>query len=114
MFSFFKQRPYDRLANPLTEPRDIFVTANFTAPLAPRFSYLAQGREDELQLALTALTKLTTGKVYLGSLRSPNPHRSRCTSALARAFLAEKSPDLRSSTAVLIAYEASRAPRRHP
>ena len=66
MFSFFKQRPYDRLANPLTEPRDIFVTANFTAPLAPRFSYLAQGHEDELQLALTALTKLTTGKVYLG------------------------------------------------
>ena len=66
MFSFFKQRPYDRLANPLTEPRDIFVTANFTAPLAPRFGYLAQGREDELQLALTALTKLTTGKVYLG------------------------------------------------
>ncbi len=114
MFSFFKQRPYDRLANPTTEPRDIFVTANFTAPLAPRFGYLAQGCEDELQLALTALTKLTTGKVYLGSLRSPNPHRSRCTSALARAFLAEKSPDLRSSTAFLIAYEASRAPRRHP
>lgn len=66
MFSFFKQRPYDRLANPTTEPRDIFVTANFTAPLAPNFSYLAQGREDELQLALTALTKLTSGKVYLG------------------------------------------------
>jgi NADH:ubiquinone oxidoreductase, Na(+)-translocating, A subunit len=66
MFSFFKQRPYDRLANPLTEPRDIFVTANFTAPLAPKFEYLVRGREDELQLALTALTKLTSGKVYIG------------------------------------------------
>ena len=66
MFSFFKQRPYDRLANPNAEPRDIFVTANFTAPLAPKFSYLVQGREDELQLALDALTKLTTGKVYVG------------------------------------------------
>ena len=50
MFSFFKQRPYDRLANPNAEPRDIFVTANLTAPLAPKFSYLVHGREDELQL----------------------------------------------------------------
>ena len=37
----------------------------------------------------------------LGSLRPCSLHRSRCTSALARALVAEKSPDLRSSTAVL-------------
>ena len=66
MFSFFKQRPYDRIANPLDTPRDIFVTANLTAPLAPKFAYLVKGREDELQLALDALTRLTPGKVYLG------------------------------------------------
>lgn len=66
MFSFIKQRPYDRLADPTIEPRDIFVTANFTAPLAPSFDFLVNGREDELQLALKALAKLTPGKVYLG------------------------------------------------
>ena len=66
MFSFFKQRPYDRIANPQDTPRDIFVTANLTAPLAPKFAYLVKGREDELQLALDALTRLTPGKVYLG------------------------------------------------
>ncbi len=66
LFAFFKQRPYDRLANPSVPPRDIFVTANFTAPLAPNFSYLVQGREDEFQLALNALAKLTDGKVYVG------------------------------------------------
>ena len=66
MFSFFKQRPYDRIANPLDTPRDIFVTANLTAPLAPKFAYLVKGREHELQLALDALTRLTPGKVYLG------------------------------------------------
>nr|WP_314648301.1 Na(+)-translocating NADH-quinone reductase subunit A [uncultured Porphyromonas sp.] len=66
MFSFFKQRPYDRIANPQNTPRDIFVTANLTAPLAPKFAYLVKGREDELQLALDALTRLTPGKVYLG------------------------------------------------
>lgn len=66
LFAFFKQRPYDRLANPAVLPRDIFVTANFTAPLAPSFAYLSTGREAELQAALDALGRLTSGKVYLG------------------------------------------------
>lgn len=66
LFAFVKQRPYDRLADPAVMPRDIFVTANFTAPLAPSFAYLVEGREHELQLALDALVRLTTGKVYLG------------------------------------------------
>lgn len=66
LFAFFKQRPYDRLPNPSVAPRDIFVTANFTAPLAPKFSYLAEGREADLQAALDALAQLTSGKVYLG------------------------------------------------
>ncbi len=65
LFAFFKQRPYDRLADPNIVPRDIFVTANFTAPLAPDFSYLLEGREEELQLALDILAKLTDGKVFL-------------------------------------------------
>ncbi len=66
LFAFFHQRPYDRIANPEVAPRDIFVTANFTAPLAPSFDFLLKGREADLQTALTALSKLTTGKVYLG------------------------------------------------
>lgn len=66
LFAFFRQRPYDRIADPNVSPRDIFVTANFTAPLAPSFDYLVKGREADLQTALTALTKLTNGKVYLG------------------------------------------------
>lgn len=66
LFAFFRQRPYDRLPNPSVAPRDIFVTANFTAPLAPNFSYLAEGREADLQVALDALAQLTTGQVYLG------------------------------------------------
>lgn len=66
LFAFFRQRPYDRIADPAVQPRDIFVTANFTAPLAPDFDYLVKGHEEEFQTALTALSKLTSGKVYLG------------------------------------------------
>lgn len=66
MFAFFRQRPFDRVANPNLAPRDIFVTANFTAPLAPKFSFIAKGEEANIQLALNALKKLTSGKVYFG------------------------------------------------
>lgn len=66
LFAFIKQRPYDRLANPAVTPRDIFVTANFTAPLAPNFQFLSEGNLGEIQTALTALSKLTDGRVYLG------------------------------------------------
>lgn len=66
MMAFFRQRPYDRIVDTNTIPRDIFITANFTAPLAPSFSYLCEGREDDFQTALTMLGKLTEGKVFLG------------------------------------------------
>lgn len=66
MMAFVKQRPYDRLINPDVMPRDIFVTAHFTAPLAPDFAFISQGREEDLQTALDAFAKLTEGKVYLG------------------------------------------------
>lgn len=70
-----KQRPYDRVAFPSDTPRDIFVTAYDTAPLAPDFDFIVQGEEDLLQSGLQALTKLTQGTVYLG-VKPGSPLRS--------------------------------------
>lgn len=67
MWGFIKQRPYDIIADASTTPRDIYVTAHFTAPLAPAFEKLAGNNGmSYLQTALTALRKLTSGNVYLG------------------------------------------------
>ena len=66
LWPFIRQRPYDRVANPSVTPRDIFVTAHFTAPLAPDFDFLARGMESELWAGLEVLAKLTPGKVYVG------------------------------------------------
>lgn len=68
LWPFMRQRPYDIVAEPNCIPRDIYVTAHFTAPLAPRFGYLLEKSENRryLQTALEALTKLTPGNVYLG------------------------------------------------
>ena len=66
MWVFFKQRPYDRIANPSDTPRDIFVTAYDSAPLAPDFGIIIKGEEDIFKTGLNVLARLTHGKVYLG------------------------------------------------
>ena len=66
MWPFIKQRPYDIVAAPLDTPRDIFVSAFYSAPLAPNFDFIVKGQEADFQTGLNALAKLTNGKVYVG------------------------------------------------
>ena len=63
MWPFIKQRPYDIVATPTDSPRDIFVTAFNSAPLAPNFDFIVKGEEANLQTGLDALAKIA--KVYL-------------------------------------------------
>lgn len=66
MWPFIKQRPYDIVASPSDTPRDIFISAFYSAPLAPNFDFILKGQEADFQTGLDALTKLTAGKVYVG------------------------------------------------
>lgn len=66
IWPFIKQRPYDIVANPAEAPRDIFVSAFYSAPLAPDFDFMLKGQEADFQTGLDALAKLTSGKLYLG------------------------------------------------
>lgn len=77
-WSFIKQRPYDVIANPDGKPKAIFVSACKTNPLAPDYDYVLKGKEQALQTALTALAKLTTGKVHVSVFKdsSLSPFRN--------------------------------------
>ena len=63
---FIKQRPYDVVANPDKAPKAIFISGYASAPLAADYDYILNGKEAELQVAVTALAKLTDGKVHVG------------------------------------------------
>lgn len=58
-------RPYGVVASMVEEPRDIFVNAVQSGPLAGDLAYQLAGKEAEVAAALKALTVLTTGKVYV-------------------------------------------------
>uniref|UniRef100_UPI0039A431F8 Na(+)-translocating NADH-quinone reductase subunit A n=1 Tax=Ornithobacterium rhinotracheale TaxID=28251 RepID=UPI0039A431F8 len=62
---FVKQRPYDVIANPEDTPKAIFISGYNSAPLAPDADFLVEGKERELQAAIDALGKLTSGKIHL-------------------------------------------------
>ena len=69
---FIKQRPYDVVANPNQEPKAIFVSAYASAPLAADYDYTLRRKEAELQAALKALSKLTSGKVHVSIAKDSN------------------------------------------
>jgi len=69
---FIIQRPYSVIANPDANPKAIFISGYESAPLAANPDYVLQGKEKELQAAITALGKLTAGKVHVSVGKSSN------------------------------------------
>ncbi|NRA93729.1 MAG: Na(+)-translocating NADH-quinone reductase subunit A, partial [Psychroserpens sp.] len=63
---FIKQRPYDIIADPAKMPRAIFISGHDTAPLAADLDFVLNGKEAELQAAISVLAKLTEGQVHIG------------------------------------------------
>jgi Na+-transporting NADH:ubiquinone oxidoreductase subunit A len=66
VWPYLRQRPYNIIADPATTPANIFVSTFDTAPLAPDLSFVVEGQEAAFQKGLDVLSKLTSGKVYLG------------------------------------------------
>jgi len=71
-WAFIKQRPYDVIANPEKEPKAIFISGYASAPLAADLEFTLQGKEAELQAAVSALGKLTEGKVHVSVGKNSN------------------------------------------
>ncbi len=71
-WAFIKQRPYDVVANPNNTPKAIFISGYASAPLAADLDFTLAGKEAELQVAVTALSKLTDGGVHVSVGKGSN------------------------------------------
>ena len=63
---FIKQRPYDVIADPNQSPKSIFISTFSTAPLAVDYQIALTGQENDFQVGIDVLNKLTEGSVHLG------------------------------------------------
>lgn len=66
LWAYMSQRPYAVVPSPDVEPRDIFVTAFDSAPLAPDFTTVLGEKVKYVQKGVDVLAKLTSGHVYIG------------------------------------------------
>ncbi len=66
LWPMMRQRPYDIVPSSETRPRDIFITAFDSAPLAPSLKLVMGDDEKYLSKAIDVLSTMTDGKVYLG------------------------------------------------
>ncbi len=76
LWPYIIQRPFTKIANPDDVPRDIFISGMATAPLAADPNFLLEGQQENFQLGVDILSKLTDGKIYLSLDGRKNVHQS--------------------------------------
>ncbi len=65
MFAFFKQRPYDIVANPSINPKAIFISCFDSAPLAQDIDFILKDKAMDFHAGVKALSKISA--VFLGT-----------------------------------------------
>lgn len=65
LWAMMRRRPYDIIPQPADTPRDIFVTAMDTAPLALNLEEMVGGQERYITAGVEAMKTLTKGNIYI-------------------------------------------------
>ena len=68
LWPFFKQRPYDVIADPNSNPKEIFVSGFDSSPLSADYDFITKDNKQTISKAITILSKLTNGSINI-SLR---------------------------------------------
>ena len=68
LWSFVKQRPYDIIADPGSNPKEIYISGFDSAPLSADYDYVTAEEKKNITTAIDYLCKLTDGSVNV-SLR---------------------------------------------
>lgn len=64
-WTYFRQRPYNIIADPNAQPKAIFISTFDTAPLAPDYDHVIRGNEAAFQAGVNALAKIAP--VFVGT-----------------------------------------------
>ena len=91
LWPFIVQRPYGIIANPNISPRDIYVSAFSTSPLAADYNFCFASELKAIQAAVNALSKLTEGAVHIG-VNSKDSEFARINGAQIDVYKADKHP----------------------
>ncbi|MBH10144.1 MAG: hypothetical protein CMG74_07305 [Candidatus Marinimicrobia bacterium] len=65
LFPIIRQRPFNKVANPMDKPRDIFVSAINTAPLSVDLDQVLYLEKNNFQIGITALSRLVGKDIFV-------------------------------------------------
>ena len=68
LWPFLKQRPYDVIADPNSNPKEIFISGFDSSPLSADYDFITKDNKQTISKAITILSKLTNGSINI-SLR---------------------------------------------
>ncbi len=71
-----RQRPYSVIAHQDDTPRDIFISAFKSTPVAPDMDFVVNGQEESFQKGLDVIARLTDGDVHLSMLSESTTSRA--------------------------------------
>ncbi len=66
LWTFVRQRPYNILAHPQSNPKAVFISGFDTSPLAPDMEFILEGEKENLQAGINLLKKLADVPVSVG------------------------------------------------
>lgn len=66
VWAHIKERPFNRVANPASNPKGIFISCFNSAPLSADENVVVDEDKEAFQTGINALSKLTEGNVHLG------------------------------------------------
>ena len=79
VWPYLRQRPFNVIPSPDVTPRDIFISAFDTAPLAPDMDFAIKDDGASFQAGIDVLARLTSGKVHIGVNVNYPPHQAFAT-----------------------------------
>ena len=68
LWTFIKQRPYDVIADPISKPKEIFISGFDSSPLSADYDFITKDDKESISKAISILSKLTSGSINI-SLR---------------------------------------------
>lgn len=66
LWVFIRQRPYNIVAHPQSNPKAIFISGFDTSPLAPDMEFILDGEKENLQAGINLLKNLANVPIYVG------------------------------------------------
>ncbi len=81
-----RQRPFNRIADFTKTPKAIFISGVDSAPLQAETDLILEGREQDFQLGIDFLSRMTDGKLHLSASSKTEAFFSKITGVEAHQF----------------------------